>query len=270
MSEMDATPGLARRNWVSLCTIVRKEVVRFLRIWSQTLLPPAITMTLYFLIFGKFIGSRIGEVHGVSYIEFIMPGLVMMSVITSSYANVVSSFFSAKFQKNIEEMLVSPTPHWVILVGYTAGGVLRGLIVGLVVVAVSLLFLPAVTVQHPAMTALVIFLTAVLFSLGGFVNAIYAKKFDDVAIVPTFILTPLTYLGGVFYSIDQLNPIWQNVSRANPILYMVNAFRYGILGSRLERVDVNTAVALGVIVLMIVALYLAALHLLRKGVGLRS
>lgn len=264
------SPSVARRNWVSLRTIVRKEVVRFLRIWSQTILPPAITMTLYFLIFGKFIGSRIGTVHGVPYIEFIMPGLVMMSVITSSYANVVSSFFSAKFQKNVEEMLVSPTPHWVILVGYVAGGVLRGLMVGLVVTGVSLFFLRTVTVQHAWVTALVIVLTAVLFSLGGFVNAIYAKKFDDVAIVPTFILTPLTYLGGVFYSIEQLSPFWQNASRANPILYMVSAFRYGILGERLDHVDVNIGVAFAVIIGFIIALYLTALRLLNKGVGLRS
>jgi ABC-2 type transport system permease protein len=191
-------------------------------------------------------------------------------VITSSYANVVSSFFSAKFQKNIEEMLVSTTPHYVMLLGYVAGGVLRGLMVGLIVMAVSLLFLPAVHVQHALVTGAVIFLTALLFSLGGFVNAIYAKKFDDVAIVPTFILTPLTYLGGVFYSIDQLNPVLQDLSRLNPILYMVNAFRYGIHGDRLDHVDVNIAVAFVVIVVAIVVLYVVALRLLNKGVGIRS
>jgi ABC-2 type transport system permease protein len=262
-------PSLARANWVALTTIMRKEVVRFLRICSQTLLPPVITMTLYFLIFGKFIGSQIGAIHGVSYVEFIMPGLVMMAVITSSYANVVSSFFSAKFQKNVEEMLVTPMAPSVILLGYAAGGVLRGLLVGGLVMCVSLLF-TRVTIQHALVTLLVVFLTAVLFSLGGFVNAIYARKFDDVAIVPTFVLTPLTYLGGVFYSIERFDPLWQNISRANPILYMVNAFRYGILGGRLEHVDVNIGAAFAVIIVAILVLYAAALYLLRKGVGLRS
>jgi ABC-2 type transport system permease protein len=262
--------SMSRVAWVAFRTIVRKEVVRFLRIWTQTILPSAITMTLYFLIFGKFIGRQIGQIHGVSYIEFIMPGLVMMAVITNSYANVVSSFFSAKFQKNVEEMLVAPVPHHVILLGYTAGGVLRGLMVGLVVTLVSLFFLPQVRIQHVGLTVLVVFLTALLFSLGGFVNAVYARKFDDVAIVPTFVLTPLTYLGGVFYSIELLPGFWQNASRANPILYMVNAFRYGILGQRLDHVDVHIGLAVGVIVVFIVALYFTALRLLNKGVGIRS
>lgn len=273
--------GMKHRNWVAFKTIVTKEVVRFMRIWSQTLLPPAITMTLYFLIFGKFIGSQIQDIHGVPYIDFIMPGLVMMSIITNAYANVVSSFFSAKFQKHVEEMLVSPMSHHVILLGYTVGGVLRGLLVGLIVTLVSLCFIhlkpepPYVDfsnlgVAHPWLTLSMVLMTAVLFSLAGFLNAIYAKKFDDVAIIPTFVLTPMTYLGGVFYSLSFLPDFWQHVSKANPILYMVNAFRYGILGDRLQHLDVGVGTAFLVIGLFITALYTYSIHLLNTGRGIRS
>src|SRR5690606_7152796 len=206
-----------------------KEVRRFTRIWPQTLLPPAITMTLYFLIFGNLIGSRIGEMDGYRYMEFIVPGLIMMAVITNSYSNVVSSFFSTKFQHSIEELLVSPIPNWAILAGYITGGVARGLAVGLIVTGMALVFTD-LAIQHIGITVSMVVLTAILFSLGGFLNALFARSFDDISIVPTFILTPLTYLGGVFYSITLLPPIWQNLSLANPILYMVNAFRYGILG----------------------------------------
>jgi ABC-2 type transport system permease protein len=215
--------------WVGYVTIVRKEITRILRIWGQTIVPPAITMTLYFIIFGELIGRRIGEMGGFSYMQYIVPGLVIMSVITNSYGNMVSSFFGAKFGKHIEELLISPLPNWVILIGYVTGAVARGLLVGAVVMAVSLFFTP-IEVQHPMIMFTVLLLTAVVFSLAGMVNAIFAQKFDDIAIIPTFVLAPLTYLGGVFYSISLLPEFWQRVSVANPILYMVNGFRYGMLG----------------------------------------
>jgi ABC-2 type transport system permease protein len=254
-----------RANLVSLKTITLKEINRFLRIWQQTLLPPAITMTLYLIIFGNLIGARIGQMEGYSYIEFIVPGIIMIAVITNSYANVVSSFFGAKFQRHIEEILVSPTPNVILLVGYLAGGVTRGLLVGVVVVAISLFFTD-LQVHNPWITASVVLLTAVLFSLGGFINAIFARKFDDISIVPTFVLTPLTYLGGVFYSIDLLPSFWQKVSLANPILYMVNAFRYGILGHS----DIPIGVAYAVTAAFIVLLGAISLVLLARGTGLRT
>ena len=215
--------------WIAFKSILTKEVTRFTRIWVQTLVPPAITMSLYFIIFGNLIGSRLGLMHGVSYMEFIVPGLIMMSVITNSYANVASSFFSAKFQRNIEEMLVAPVPNYVIILGFVAGGVARGLCVGAIVTGVSLFFVP-LQVHDPLAVFVTLLLTAILFSLGGLLNAVFAKSFDDVSIIPTFVLTPLTYLGGVFYSIQLLPPFWQGLSHVNPIIYMVNAFRYGFLG----------------------------------------
>ncbi|MFP4129352.1 MAG: ABC transporter permease [Halorhodospira sp.] len=256
------------RSWaalIALQTIVYKETHRYLRIWIQTLVPPAITMTLYFLIFGSLIGERVGPMEGYSYMEYIAPGIIMLSVITNSYNNVVSSFFGAKFQRHIEELLVSPTPNIVILVGYVSGGVGRGLLTGAIVSGVALLF-TSLPVHSLAITVSVVFLTAVLFSIGGFINAIYAKKFDDVALVPTFVLTPLTYLGGVFYSISLLPEFWQGVSMANPILYMVNAFRYGILGSS----DVNIVLSYAMMGLFITVLGAFALYLLHRGTGLRA
>jgi len=216
-------------NWIGYKTIVRKEVVRILRIWGQTVVPPAITMTLYFIIFGNLIGSRIGNMGGFDYMQFIVPGLVMMSVITNSYGNIVSSFFGAKFGRHIEELLISPLANWVILCGYVTGALARGMMVGAVVILVSLFF-TELEIQHPWITISVLILTAVVFAMAGMVNAIFARKFDDIAIIPTFVLTPLIYLGGVFYSIDLLPEFWQKVSAFNPILYMVNGFRYGILG----------------------------------------
>lgn len=245
-------------------TIVIREVRRFTRIWPQTMLPPAVTMTLYFVIFGNLIGSRIGTMGGFDYMAFIVPGLIMMSVITSSYANVVSSFFSMKFQHSIEELLVSPTPNWTILSGYVAGGMVRGLGVGLIVTLLSLAF-TRLQIHNLPMVVLTVFLTSALFALGGFINAMMATKFDDISIVPTFVLTPLTYLGGVFYSIDLLPGFWQGVSMINPILYMVNAFRYGILGVS----DVNPYIALGMILVFIVILSAVSLHLLQRGKGIR-
>ena len=255
----------AARNWIALATIARREVNRILRIWSQTLVPPAITMTLYFLIFGGLIGSRIGDMGGYSYMQFIVPGLVMMSVIQNSYGNISSSFFGAKFGRHVEELLVSPMPNWVILWGYVAGAVLRGLLVGVIVLAIAMLF-TTVRIPHPLVTVTSVLLGATIFSLAGFVNAVFAKKFDDVAIVPTFILTPLTYLGGVFYSVTLL-PGWaQALTHANPIFYMVNAFRYGLLGSSDVPLWVSYALMLG----FVAALTAVALWLLRRGVGLRS
>jgi len=253
-----------RRNWVAFYTLLNREVRRFLRIWAQTLLPPAITMTLYFIIFGTLIGSRIGEMGGFTYMEYIAPGIIMMSVINNAYTNVASSFYSAKFQNHIEELLVAPIPNIVILAGYVAGGTARGLLVGLIVTIVSLFFTD-IDIQHIPITLSMIILSAVLFALGGFINAIYADSFDQIAIVPTFIITPLTYLGGVFYSISLLPDVWQNVSLLNPILYMVNAFRYGMLGVS----DIAVELAFGMIISCIIALTSFALYLLNKGTGLR-
>ena len=254
-----------RRNWIALGTVTRREIMRILRIWSQTLVPPAITMVLYFLIFGQLIGSRIGDMGGYTYMEFIVPGLVMMSVIQNSYGNISSSFFGAKFGRHVEELLVSPMPSWVILGGYVAGAVVRGLMVGVIVLGIAMLF-TSVRIPHPLVTLSTVLLGATIFSLAGFVNAIYAKKFDDVAIVPTFILTPLTYLGGVFYSITLL-PAWaQAATHANPIFYMVNAFRYGLLGTS----DVPLWIAYALMLFFVAVLGGLSLWLLRRGVGLRS
>ncbi|KXS47197.1 MAG: ABC transporter membrane protein, partial [Marinobacter sp. T13-3] len=250
--------------WVAFVTIVVREVRRFTRIWAQTLLPPAVTMTLYFIIFGNLIGSRIGEMGGYDYMQFIVPGLIMMAVITNSYGNVVSSFFSMKFQRSIEELLVSPVPNWTILAGYVAGGMARGLSIGLIVTLLSLGF-THLSIHNLPMVVITVFLTSALFSLGGFINAMLATKFDDISIVPTFILTPLTYLGGVFYSIELLPDFWRGVSMVNPILYMVNGFRYGILGVS----DVNPFVSLGMILVFIVLLATVALRMLAKGKGIR-
>ncbi|PTQ89254.1 ABC transporter permease [Agitococcus lubricus] len=251
--------------WVAFETIVTKEIRRFMRIWVQTLLPPAITMCLYFVIFGNIVGSRVGQMGGFDYMQYIVPGLIMMSVITNAYSNVVSSFYSAKFQRSIEELLVSPVPYSVILSGYIVGGITRGLLVGLIVTILSLFF-THLAVHHVLIIIYSVLITATLFSIGGFINAVYAKSFDDISIVPTFVLTPLTYLGGVFYSIDNLSPFFQTLSQLNPIVYMVNAFRYGILGVS----DVNITVSLTFITLATIGLYLYALHLLKTGKGMKE
>ena len=253
-------------NFIALGTITRREVMRILRIWSQTLLPPAITMTLYFIIFGSLIGSRIGEMApGISYIEYIAPGLIMMAVIQNAYGNITSSFFGAKFQRFVEEMLVSPMPNWAILSGYVAGAVLRGFMVGLIVLAISLFF-TKIHLYHPLVTLSTFLLAAVIFALLGFVNAIYARKFDDIAIIPTFVLTPLTYLGGVFYNVAQLPSPWKEISHLNPILYMVNTFRYGLLGVS----DIDLTWAYLIMLAFVVVLASFCLSLLSRGVGLRS
>jgi len=255
----------AAEQWIAFLTILRKEIKRFTRIWIQTLLPPAITMVLYFVIFGKLIGSRIGEMGGFSYIEFVAPGLIMMAIITNAYANVSSSFFSAKFQRSIEELLVSPTPNYIILLGYVMGGVARGVAVGLIVTAMSLFF-TSLHIHHWATNLFIVFMTSVVFSLAGFINAIYANTFDDVSIIPTFVLTPLTYFGGVFYSVNLLPEFWQQVSVLNPILHMVNAFRYGMLGIS----DLHIGMALIGLTLFVVILFMISLHLLKTGKRLRA
>lgn len=254
----------AAGNWVALKTIVTREISRIIRIWGQTLVPPAITMTLYFVIFGKMIGARIGEMGGFAYIDYIVPGLIMMSVIQNSYGNIVSSFFGAKFQRFIEEMLVAPTPDWIILAGYVLGAVVRGLLVGGIVLVVAMFF-TKVRLYHPVITFFTLLLTSLVFAFAGFINATYAKKFDDIAIIPTFVLTPLTYLGGVFYSVNLLPPVWERISQFNPILYMVNAFRYGLLG--VSDVGIGTAMALMLLFAVLLGGY--SMWLLRRGVGLR-
>nr|WP_282452618.1 ABC transporter permease [Lysobacter sp. CAU 1642] len=264
MPPAPVTPS-AHPNWVAYLTIVRRELTRILRIWGQTLVPPAITMTLYFLIFGSLIGSRIGDMGGFDYMDFIVPGLVMMSVIQNAYGNISSSFFGAKFGRHVEELLVSPLPNWVILSGYVTGAVTRGLLVGIIVLGIAMCFTD-VRIPHPLVMASTVLLAATVFSLAGFVNAVYAKKFDDIAIVPTFILTPLTYLGGVFYSVTLLPDFWEAASWFNPVLHMVNAFRYGLLGVS----DVPLWIAYAVMLGFAIGLSAAALFLLKRGVGLRS
>ena len=252
-------------RWVGYKTIVIREYGRIIRIWGQTLVPSAVTATLYFVIFGSLIGARVGQMGGVPYLQYIAPGLIMMSVITNSYANVVSSFFGAKFGKHIEELLVSPLPNWVIVIGYLTGGVMRGLMVGAVVTIVSVLF-AHLAVHHLLIIVSAVLLTSICFSLGGFINAVFAKNFDQVNWVPAFVLTPLTYFGGVFYSVQVLPPWAQSISYANPILYMVNAFRYGFYGKS----DVAVGLAFTIMIVAAVALFTLALTMLNRGTGIRE
>jgi ABC-2 type transport system permease protein len=258
-------PNLARTNVVGFNTIIIREFGRIVRIWGQTIVPPAITAGLYFIIFGSLIGQRIGDMGGYSYIQYIAPGLIMMSVITNSYGNVVSSFFGAKFGKHIEELLVAPLPHWLIVAGYVAGGVMRGLVVGAVVTTVTLIF-TRLHIHNVLVVFSAVLLSSMVFSLAGMINAIFAKNFDQISFIPTFVLTPLTYLGGVFYTIKLL-PDWaQHISHANPILYMVNAFRFGFLGVS----DVNVGLAYTIMLAAVVVLYSSCVVLLSKGVGTRE
>jgi len=252
------------QQMIALKTIMTKEYLRFIRIWIQTVLPPAISVGLYFIIFGELIGSQINDIDGYKYMDYIVPGLILMSVITNAYANVVSSFFSAKFHHSVEEMLVSPLPNYIILLGFVSGGLARGIIVGIVVTMVSMFF-SDFHIHSYIVTFTVFILTSILFALAGFINAAYARSFDDITIIPTFVLTPLTYLGGIFYSIKMLPEFWQNVSLVNPILYMINAFRYGLLGVS----DIDISAAFGIIIAFIAVLYYFALRLLRIGVGLK-
>ncbi|MBT3410825.1 ABC transporter permease [Halieaceae bacterium IMCC8485] len=246
-------------------TIVRKEIKRYLRIWPQTLLPSAITMSLYFVIFGSLIGSRIGEMGGFSYMEFVVPGLIMMAIVTNSYSNVVSSFFGSKFNHSVEELLVSPTPNYVILLGYVVGGVTRGLFVAIVVTLVSLFF-TRLHIHNFFIVIVIVLMTSTLFALAGFINAVFANSFDDISIIPTFVLTPLIYLGGVFYSMDLLPDFWAGVSKLNPLVYVVNAFRYGVLGVS----DVNLLFSFGMIGLFTAVAFAFSMHLLNSGKRLRQ
>ena len=255
----------AADNMIALGTIVRREIMRIVRIWSQTLIPPAITSTLYFIIFGSVIGSHMPNVHGFAYMAYLAPGLVMMSVINNSYGNITSSFFGAKFQRFVEEMLVSPMPSWVILAGYIIGAMVRGLTLGVIVMLIALLF-THLHIAHPLITLTTAMLTSMVFALAGFVNAVFARKFDDIAIIPTFVLQPLTYLGGVFFSISQIGEPWHTISLANPILYMVNGFRYGVLGIS----DIHIGVAYAVMIFFAVLLSAFGLFLLKRGIGMRS
>ena len=252
-------------QWIAFLTIVRKEVRRYLRIWTQTLLPSAITMSLYFLIFGTLIGSRIGTMGGVSYMEFVVPGLIMMAIITNTYANVVGSFFGAKFNNSVEELLVSPTPTYVIVLGYAAGGVSRGILVSIIVTSVALFFTD-LDIHNWLVVIGVVSLTSVAFSLLGPINAVFANTFDDVNIVPTFVLTPLTYLGGVFYSLDLLPDFWASISQINPLVYVVNAFRFGVLGVS----DVDITVSFAMLIALTIASFIYAMHLLGTGTRLRT
>ena len=251
--------------WTAFRTLLIKEILRFARIWVQTILPPAITMALYFIIFGTLIGSQIGDIEGFRYIDFIVPGLILMSVISNSYANTVSSFYFSRWNKHIDELLIAPIPNWLILAGYVAGGVARGVIVGVVVTIVASFF-SDLSIHSYGITFLVFVLTSVLFSLAGFINGVFANSFDDISLIPTFVLTPLTYLGGIFYSVDMLPDFWRSVSLANPILYMVDTFRASMLGVS----DINIYISLTIICLFVIILYLAAMILLKKGIGIRS
>lgn len=254
-----------KENIIALRTIVTKEILRFSRIWVQTVLPPAITMALYFVIFGNLIGSQIADMDGFSYMDYIVPGIVLMSIISNSYANVVASFYGAKFQRHIEEMLVSPTPNFVILTGFVLGGTARGLVVGIAVMIVSSFFTD-LNIHSFAVVLLTVILTSILFSIAGLINAVYANSFDDISIIPTFVLTPLTYLGGVFYSINMLSEFWQSVSLANPILYLVNAMRYGMLGVS----DIDIRLSFLIMVIFVFGLGGIALYLLHRGIGIKN
>ena len=255
----------ALEQFIALKTLFVKEILRFARIWIQTILPPVITVALYFVIFGNLIGSQLDDVKGYRYIDYIVPGMIMMSIITNAYANVVSSFYSAKFQKHIEEMLVSPMPNYIIVWGFISGGIARGIIVGLAVTLVATFFTD-IQLHNLPLLVLVTLLTCILFALAGLINGIYADSFDDISLIPTFVLTPLTYLGGIFYSIDMLPDFWRNLSFANPILYMVDTFRTGMLGVK----DISTSISLVVIAVFVVILYAVAMRLLSKGVGIRT
>jgi ABC-2 type transport system permease protein len=255
----------SRQQLIALYTLVRREMVRMFRIASQVFLPPVITTTLYFLIFGTLIGKRIGSIDGVNYLTFIAPGLIMMSVITNAYSNVSSSLFSVRFQKNIEEMLISPMHNGLILLGFVLGGVIRGVIVAVLVFIVSAFF-ASIELNHLPLTLLVVVLVSTLFSLAGFTNAMVARTFDDIMIIPTFILTPLTYLGGVFYSVSMLPPFWDTVTHFNPVYYIIGAFRVAMIGQK----DINMSLAMGIIVVFLIVLTMVNMVMLKRGVGLRE
>lgn len=256
------------RLWISFYTIIRKDIVRIIRIWPQTLLPSIITSVLYFLIFGTVLGSRIGTMQGVDYMTFVVPGLVMLAIVTTSYANTSFTFFTSKFfARSIDEILVSPTPPWLLIAGFIGGGVVRGLLVGTLVLLVSLFFTGLTLAIH---NILIIFafaiLTCLVFSLAGLVNGIYAKSIDGINIIPTFVLTPLVYLGGIFYSVHVLPAWWQTITYANPLFYLINGFRYGFLGMA----DISLAISVGMLILLILILIAINWYLIRTGLGLKQ
>ena len=252
--------------FTSFYTIVRKDVVRIFRIWPQTFLPSIITSVLYFLVFGKVLGGRIGDIGGHLYITFVVPGLVMLAVVTNSFSNVATTFFQAKFfARNIDEILVSPTPPWVIIAGYVAGGMVRGITIGLLVIIVAAFFSP-LPLTHPFIILLFLILSSLIFSLAGLVNGIYAKSFDGITIVPTFVLTPLVYLGGVFYSAQALPPLWQKFTFADPIFYLVDGFRVGFMGFS----DVSLGISLAVLGTLTAILIAINWYFIRTGLGLRQ
>lgn len=248
-------------NLTSYITIVKKEFLRFARIWVQTIFPPIITTSLYLLIFGGLMGERIGDMDGIQYIQYIIPGVIIMSVITNSYANTVSSFFLAKFNHSIEELKVSPTSNTTIILGYITGGITRGFVVGLFVLFTASFFVDF-SIDNVIISLCIMLLTAALFSLAGFINAIFAKDFDDISIIPTFVLMPMTYLGGMFYSINILPEFWQSVSLFNPIYYMVDGFRFGFYGVGTS--DIFASIF--VLIVMIIMLFFVALLLMKKGI----
>ena len=252
-------------NWIAFTTIIFKEARRFIRTWKQGILPPVITTSLYFLIFGQFIGSQISSIQGYSYIEFIVPGLILMPMIISSFLNVSGSVYLSKFQKNIEEILSAPVPSWIIILGLTVGGIIRGAIIAFVVTIVSLLFVP-VQIHNLAIIVMMIILTGAVFSLGGILNGIFAKGFDELSTIPTFVLTPLTYLGGVFYSINSLPEFWQIVSKLNPVFYMIDGFRYGFLGIH----DVNLFIGFTILIILTISLFILNVWIFEKGIGLKE
>tara|TARA_Y100000034_G_scaffold135001_1_gene205268 strand:+ start:693 stop:1448 length:756 start_codon:yes stop_codon:yes gene_type:complete len=250
---------------IDLKTLVEKEVTRFLRIWTQSLLPNVITTALYFLIFGTFLGSQINDISGYTYMAFIAPGLIMLGVILNSYQNVSSSFFLAKFQRSIEELLVAPISYNKIIIGYMMGGMLRGIFVGILITLVSLFFID-LTIYNFTIVIIYLLLTSALFSLAGLINGIYANNFDEIMVIPTFVLTPLIYLGGIFYSLDALPNFWQLVSKLNPILYLINGFRFGFLGIS----DINIYVSMIVLILFVVVFYGICYYLISRGIRIKS
>lgn len=252
-------------DWISFTTIVKREARRSIRVWPQSFLPSIITTILYFIIFGRVIGAKVGMIGGFSYTQYIAPGLIMMQIITSSYSSSVSGFFAAKFQRQIQELIVSPTSAITLLFGYMMGGVVRGILIGAIVAIIALCFTHLHIYNFLVLISMVI-LSASLFSLAGLLNAIYAQTFDDITIVPTFILTPLTYLGGVFYSLNLLPKFWKILSLVNPIVYIINAFRYGFLGLA----DASIVLAFILTLFFNVILFFCTYYLIQKGSGLRE
>ena len=245
--------------WIAYKTITIKEILRFVRIWIQTILPPMIVAFLYLLIFGFVVGSRVGQMAGQDYVHYLVPGVILMSAIMHAYSNTVSSFYLTKFNRSIEEILVSPIPDWLIIAGFVTGGIVRGIAVGLAVFMVAWLVV-GFALPNLVIFSLILLLTTTLFSIAGFINAIFAKSFDDITIVPNFILMPLTYLGGMFYDVRILPEFWQNVTQINPIFYMIDGFKVAFFGSA----SIPIIVSIAILLAMIIALFLLAVFLMQR------